>query len=583
MTKRSIEKETLSERRDVAPSGRAPSAEALALGLGAQHSAVYEFTPGEEPVRWSTGAAAALGVEPGALPRDVGALRDFWYDRSGAPRAAYLDELAGGAADAPRAKNFVLHTLSADGESLLLEERIMVRDGGDGDLCDCAVVGMLTNHTLRERMNESGDSLRELDPLTGRLSRSALQRTLDRAVAAAKGREDSVGYVVVGVDRIARINDAYGFQGADEAIAGVGRRLCEALRAEDVIGRIGGAKFGILLSECSEAGLARAANRIRDAVRRRMFETSAGRIAATVSVGSVSAPFQVKTADAAMAAGEEALARAKASGSDGYAQFVEDEATRVARQRALALADQLLTALDDGRVEIALQPVVRANDPGRTVFLECLVRMIDRDGVSVPAGDFMPIAEKLGLVRLIDKRVLELAGALLIQDPQLRLSVNLSTQSALDPSWLDAFRRIASDPARPADRMIVEITESTAMDDPERIAALMRSLRTLGAAVAIDDFGAGYTSFSQLRDLRPDIVKIDGSFVQGLPDNPDNQVFVRALLSIARQFEMTTVAEFADDEATAALLLEFGADCLQGSRFGRPQSPDEALNRVACV
>lgn len=229
-----------------------------------------------------------------------------------------------------------------------------------------------------------------------------------------------------------------------------------------------------------------------------------------------------------------------------------------------------MAALSEDRLSLAYQPVVRADDPSIVSFHECLARMRDTNGEIVPAGRFMPVAEKLGLVRLLDRRVLELAFETLRAARHVRLSMNLSPQSAQDPVWLESFLDLAQGNRDVTERLIIEVTESAAIYDAERTADVINQLRDLGCAFALDDFGAGYTSFRHFKHLKMDMVKIDGSFIRGVCSNPDNQVFVRTLVDLARNFDMMTVAEMVSDDEEAALLRDLGVDCFQGFYYGKP-------------
>ncbi len=204
--------------------------------------------------------------------------------------------------------------------------------------------------------------------------------------------------------------------------------------------------------------------------------------------------------------------------------------------------------------------------------------MREHDGRIVPAGAFIPVAERLGLVRLIDHRMLEMAIRVLRASSNLNISLNVSGETASDPSWLNALRGLTnSDPAITR-RMMVEITETTAITDIEESVMFVKSLRELGCRVAIDDFGAGYSSFHNLRRLDFDMVKIDGAFVRNLPNSPEDQILVQALVDLAQSFAMDTVAEWVTDEATAKIVEEAGVSYMQGFHFGQPKIIDFEKN-----
>ncbi len=242
------------------------------------------------------------------------------------------------------------------------------------------------------------------------------------------------------------------------------------------------------------------------------------------------------------------------------------------RQRDAQVLRCVSDALDRGDVLLAYQPVVQAETPHRTAFFEGLLRVNDASGRIVPARDFIDAVETTELGRRLDCRALELGLDVLARHPQLRLSINMSARSIACPAWIDALNRGVQAAPEVAGRLILEITESSAIVMPDAVAAFMSQLQSHGISFALDDFGAGYTSFRYLKELLFDIVKIDGQFVRGIHADPDNQVLAQALCSIARHFDMFTVAESVEEAADAAMLRQIGIDCLQGFHFGAPST-----------
>ena len=227
-------------------------------------------------------------------------------------------------------------------------------------------------------------------------------------------------------------------------------------------------------------------------------------------------------------------------------------------------------AVEKGNGVLAFQPIVQAQRPDRAAFYEGLIRIIDDSGRIVPLRDFMPAAEATELGRRIDCLSLSLGLRELAEDPGLRLSVNMSARSIGYPDWIRTLRDGMTDGAHIGERLILEITESSAMGMPDQVQGFMREVQRYGVSLALDDFGAGYTSFRYLRDFYFDMIKIDGQFIREIADHPDNQVLTRALMSIARHFDMFTVAESVETAEDASFLIDNGIDCLQGYYFGAP-------------
>lgn len=227
-------------------------------------------------------------------------------------------------------------------------------------------------------------------------------------------------------------------------------------------------------------------------------------------------------------------------------------------------------ALDQRQVLLAFQPIVHTSNPERPAFHEGLIRLLDNSGRIIPARDFIDEAETNETGRRIDCLALELGLNALAEDPSLRLAVNMSARSIGYPQWQRVLNSGLGRDTTISERLILEITESSAMQMPEIVMAFMGELQERGVSFALDDFGAGYTSFRYLREFYFDILKIDGQFIRGISDNPDNQVLTAALISIAKHFEMFTVAEAVESAADAAYLTEIGVDCMQGYYFGAP-------------
>jgi diguanylate cyclase (GGDEF)-like protein len=431
------------------------------------------------------------------------------------------------------------------------------------------VAGVLRIVTERKREAQRLTYLAMRDELTGHLNRTSLREALSQSIEKAKAEERSCAYLVTSIDRLAMINDTYGFGAADEVIVAVGERMAGALRGSDVIGRTAGNKLGIILGNCSEREIALVAERLRAAVRGEVIATRAGTVSATVTVGAVWLPASAASSQEAMMRAEEALDHARGAGRDGFAVYTKSPQREMARLRLMTIADEVVAALHEDRLVFAYQPIIDAKTR-KPVHHECLLRMIRTDGTIATAGQFIPAAEQLGLVRLVDRHALEMTIAQLHKHPNVTLAVNVSGTTAGDPSWLQSFINYVRANQHVAERVIVELTETAALQDFEEIALFASNLREIGCRVAIDDFGAGYTSFRNLQMLRVDTVKIDGSYVKGLITSPDNQIFVRTLVGLAKNFNLKTVAEWVGSDEEAALLESFGVDYFQGFHFGEP-------------
>jgi diguanylate cyclase (GGDEF)-like protein len=409
--------------------------------------------------------------------------------------------------------------------------------------------------------------LSRFDALTGEMNRLHMTETLAAALDEAIKLRSSCGFLLAAIDNLARINEAYGFDIADEVIAAVAKRIRSRLRGKDHLGRFSGNKFGIILNNCTPDDMLIAADRVLAGVRDDVIMTEAGPVAVTLTIGGVTAPRQARNVREILARAQEALdtAKIKRRGSfHAYRPSIERDAQRQENMRA---TDEIITALNQRRIFLVYEPVVEIATRA-PAFFECLMRIGRADGTLLPAQDVVPFAERLGLVRLLDHRVLELVLEELVADPALKASLNVSAASTIDPDWWAALGAMLRTHPGIADRLIVEITESAAIQDVDDTRGFVARVKDLGCRIAIDDFGAGYTSFRNLRKLGVDIVKIDGAFVQNLKRSHDDRAFVQTLIDLARRLGLETVAEWVQDEETVAILAEWGCNYLQGALVG---------------
>lgn len=242
------------------------------------------------------------------------------------------------------------------------------------------------------------------------------------------------------------------------------------------------------------------------------------------------------------------------------------------QQRKQSAVDMVHRALDTGNAALAFQPIVSLQRSGRVAFYEGLIRMTDDQRRVIPAGDFMPLVEDTELGRQIDCRALSLGLRALKANPGIRLSINMSAKSIGYPRWTAILQKHIRNHPEAVERLILEITETSAMTVPELVINFMNDLQSQGVTFALDDFGAGFTSFRYLRDFSFDILKIDGQFVRDVTENADNQVLFSALLSIAHHFDMLSVAEMVESPGQAEWLARAGCDCVQGYLYGMPQA-----------
>ncbi|MBI2233468.1 MAG: GGDEF domain-containing protein [Micavibrio aeruginosavorus] len=403
------------------------------------------------------------------------------------------------------------------------------------------------------------------DPETGHAILCGSLRINDSAqFARAAGQEAAA----VGIDRLSMFNEGFGAKFTDEIIDLTGKRLRQMIGGGGTVARIDGDVFAMFFSNAPHAEMAAVAHHLLRSFYEVPLQTAKGPIGVGISIGGVLVNRHCKDPADMLTKAEMALQTAKERGRGRYISYNEAAGESANTRLILESGDVFLSALKDNRVRLAFQPVVNSKTNDVT-FHESLIRLFDDHGKMHTAGDFIPAIEKLGLARLVDRYAMRLAIEELSMFPELSLSVNVSHLTLSDPDWLRGLVASLRDRPDIAARLIIEITESAVMNDVKKTIRTTRALRDLGCRVALDDFGAGYTAFSQLKDLDISLVKIDKSFIRNIGES-ENHLFVRALQALADGVDIETVGEGAETMSDAKLLASDGIHHIQGYVFGYP-------------
>ncbi|MBI4366896.1 MAG: diguanylate cyclase, partial [Deltaproteobacteria bacterium] len=298
----------------------------------------------------------------------------------------------------------------------------------------------LQAHGTVRAINERHERERKLmqlanfDSLTGELNRACLIETLSATLDETVKFRGSCGFLLVAIDHLGRLNEAYGFDTAEAVIAQVAKRIRARLRAKDHLGRFSGNKFGVVLTSCTPDELTVAAERLLAGVRDETIVTPAGPVAATVTIGGVTAPRHARTVSEVLIRTQDALCVARSKRHGSFVAYRPNVARDALRRESARATDEIVAALNERRIALAFEPVVETKSR-HVAFYECLMRVTRSDGVIAHAHEIIPVAEQLGLVRMLDHRVLELVVAELAAAPALNASVNVSPDSTVDPDW----------------------------------------------------------------------------------------------------------------------------------------------------
>lgn len=534
--------------------------------LTALSSVVYHWDIESDRIAWGDNAAAVLGVENIDRFSDGQTWRKLLSSRSAGSRDEAI--MAGAGVDKGDGVEFQTRY-----EVILPRGAIAIEDHGrwfagvDGRPA-------LAHGMIRLTSGEAMSAVHDV----GAGARAELLRCIDRAIAATRQHGRPFALLTGCLRDYRAVETRHGSEDASALVTEALARLQRGVRHADALIRYGSNSFALVLARCPKSELESAAMRLSAMACDRPVEAGTGRFSVSMSWGVVADLDGAADAREVLRRAEDAMQHALARGLI-FALHTPDRRRDVRRVTEQAVVERVVGALNDRRILIARQPIVEAATR-KPRFDEALVRMRGEEGDIIGAGAIVPLFEKLGRIELLDHRVLELAIDALARDPDVSLSINVSTTTLLRDHWLNTLSAAVLGRADIADRMIVELTESQAITDLEATRKIFSKLKAMGLRTAIDDFGAGYTSFKHLRGLDVDILKIDGAFVQNIGSSADDSFFVRTLIDLARHLNMETVAEWVRDEDAARKLAAWGVTYLQGEAIA-PARIAEAERKVA--
>ncbi|QAU33218.1 EAL domain-containing protein [Janthinobacterium sp. 17J80-10] len=442
------------------------------------------------------------------------------------------------------------------------------------------IEGWLQDVTEKSKADENLRFMALNDPLTRVYNRRGIEQMYESATTQlADGKPLALAYL--DLDRFKLINDLYGHTTGDQVLRQVCERISGMLTGTQLIGRVGGDEFVIVMPNTTMQPAAWTCRGIIGAVSTEPYRIGDKAFQVGVSIGliDISAGTQIKDA---LANADRACREAKGGHNEGLVVYEKNAKAFHDREAELKLVERLSgNSLLEG-LFLEMQPIMSLKTPHESLNFEVLLRMRNADGSIIPAGRIIGAAENSGRTGVVDRWVMSTTLDWIDRHYD-RLSrtrfvcMNLSGASLNDERFVqDAYAMLADNP-RAAGRLCVEITESVALHDLNNTRRFIDKVRSYGVKVALDDFGAGYTSFSYLKELPADVLKIDGSFVVNMNEHPTNVAIVEAIVNLAMNLGMKTIAEWAEDHATVQTLAEIGVDYVQGFAVARPQDPARLL------
>ena len=546
--------------------------------LNAVGDAGYEWRLDTDTLTWSGNADSVLGI---ADVTEIASGRAFAQHVEAQDGHSRLDAITrSGQSDSGGGVAYQAQYgfRRGNGETIWLEDTGRWFAGRDG--APLRAIGVVRAITERHAREQALTQLAKFDALTGEMNRVHLTEVLGAQLEEALKFRGSLGFLLVSIDHLAHLNEAYGYDVAEEVIAQVAKRIRARLRGKDFLGRFSGNKFGVILTSCTADELEVAAERLLAGVRDETVATAAGPVAVTVTIGGLTAPRHARTVQEVLSRTLDAMHAARHKRHGSFAAYRPNVERDALRRDSVRATDEIVAALNERRIALAFEPVLETKSRN-IAFYECLMRVQRPDGRLAHAHEIVPVAERVGLIRILDHRVLELVVNELSAAPDLKASVNVSPASAVDPDWWAGLGSMLRTRSGAAERLIIEITETAAIQDLHDARGLVARVKDLGCRIAIDDFGAGHTSFRNLRKLGVDIVKIDGAFVQNIVKSEDDRAFVHTLIDLGHRLGLKTVAEWVQDEDSARLLAEWQCDYLQGALCGLASDDRPWLNARA--
>lgn len=538
----------------------------LLQNISLSNNTVCRWNLADDTIDWASNAQALLNLRN--LPNTIDGWRALMPEKDRIRHALLKDSLSHG-----RDVDMEYAIEPADDSNHRIRVRQIGRVARNAEGKPCSLVSTLMvtrNHNapsegvLAYLTQDMPD--RRVNDRRGYHYPPAFMKHLHKAIAYSLETGECGVFILLAINNLAMIIDGYGFETSEQVLTDIKQVISGAIGPHDCVERIHRDQLGIVLADCDRACAEKRAMEFKTLIQMLALQHTVGPLHITCTLGSVGFPNPASTV-------ADALDKAYIALNHNHnVVFSAYEATNYDSDKSrqqMGMANYLHDAIVENRLRLAYQPIIRAST-GKVGHYESLLRIVDREGRISSAGPLIPVAERMGLIEIIDRIVVERVIDELRNHPTVELAFNISSVTTGNPEWVRYLGSLLEDDLSIASRMIVEITETAAQRDLRETAYFVASVQALGCQVSLDDFGSGYTSFRQLKALSVDMLKIDGAFIRDLTDNADNRFFVKTLLDFTAGYGLHTVAEFVENGEVAKILMEMGVEYMQGYYFSEP-------------
>ena len=444
-------------------------------------------------------------------------------------------------------------------------------------------ITQIQNITEKKRANELLSYQASHDALTGLVNRREFERRTERLLSTIE-QDDGSHHALcfLDLDQFKIVNDSCGHVVGDELLRQVSGLLKRTIRHRDTLARLGGDEFGLLMEHCSLDDAHRVAMMLQKAIQDYSFHWQGNTFKIGVSIGLVPITKYIPSLGDLLKEADAACYMAKEKGRNRIHIYHAEDAELSKRHGEMQWVTQLYKALDEDRFCIYVQEMMPFDANDQRIY-EVLVRMINSDGTIVPPNVFLPAAERYNLIAKIDLWVIAktfetIAQHKVVRNSEMRFSINLSGLSLSDSNVLDFLLNQFSETQIDGSRFCFEITETAAIVNLDNAIKFIETLKELGCKFALDDFGSGLSSFSYLKNLPIDYLKIDGAFVRDIADDPIDHAMVKSINEVGQVMGMKTIAEFVENDMVKGMLKEIGVNYVQGYGIGKPLPIEQVFN-----